>query len=1090
MTSHTRASWNLLRRASLAVAAFVAVGAGSCADDEPVDEAAAGLARLTMASLGALAGAILDDEACGFAAEAVRDAGVVHGRPGERGRVAYAIDKCTLDFEANPQTVEDCTDEATTLTGKVTVTATLSLSGRVTGDADSPILPLGPDATTLRVSEAVLDGFTVELSDGTKLVMREGSISATLQPLLARDESSGLCTVATQDLSIRDVVYDNANLFIESTDEGSSHVFVSSSRIDAQVGRNGSEENSYRGMITIVGQEFELPGKAKSAALDPDYERTKFEARFACNEGLELPLSYECSGEDTDEQVAAGIAKFSIQALSVISEKLEEDERCGFASANSKANAEVDGPTGAVGSVTNRLDRCTLEFPEGTLALKDCDGDGTEVSGRVTVSGHKITQGILTGDTDQPVVPIADTPATVFFESVRVDDLFLTLGGDAAGATTAASLRLITGTMRGTVTPRLALGDSTNACSVPTPHARFSNVRHADIVAALDTDDGRVTVRVSDSNLNAVAGSMGGVTNALTGTITVDGRSFVLDPSDGLVPDFDLADLEAAWPRCADDLAVPISYECNPNGTFVDGAARLTTQTFGVLVGLVQADSDCGFSSAAVTGAPALVGDVGGEGEATFSIDQPCRLRFARARSAGVDCHDLETYARGGVTVTGTRRTRGYVAGDPTRPVVPTSRDATEYELTAVFDDFVVWTSTPGPTLTIESGTLHGTMRPRTALDQESGLCILPTPVTEFEGLAYEDAHVMLETEGRRIALDIDSSAIHAQAGTKGSVSNRIWGTVDADGVNYGLPVDGDPALDPDFDPATFDASYACTDNLVITSTDTECSFRQTLGLAAAKLAVQNLGIVGGLIAGNNTCGFASMPVLAAPVNVGGAAGGPGQITWATPPCVLEGPAAGPISVDCAGTSTFVSGTATATATQTAQGFRAQQCGPAGCLELVAPMRGGIETDVTMSSFADFATESVRLGRAQSEASIAFDGGSGSFHLEPILGENAQAPGSHDIQTPVFRMSAVVLTDVPATLRLGASRFDVQIDGADLDVAVGYYEGRGNEISGTITIDGELVDIPLSPLDPAYDQVVFDHSYACTPNLVATVPPN
>ena len=50
-------------------------------------------------------------------------------------------------------------------------------------------------------------------------------------------------------------------------------------------------------------------------------------------------------------------------------------------------------------------------------------------------------------------------------------------------------------------------------------------------------------------------------------------------------------------------------------------------------------------------------------------------------------------------------------------------------------------------------------------------------------------------------------------------------------------------------------------------------------------------------------------------------------------------------------------------------------------------------------------------------------------------------------------------------------------------------EGAAIFVDGE-AIDGELVDIPLSPLDPAYDQVVFDHSYACTPNLAATVPPN
>jgi hypothetical protein len=61
---------------------------------------------------------------------------------------------------------------------------------------------------------------------------------------------------------------------------------------------------------------------------------------------------------------------------------------------------------------------------------------------------------------------------------------------------------------------------------------------------------------------------------------------------------------------------------------------------------------------------------------------------------------------------------------------------------------------------------------------------------------------------------------------------------------------------------------------------------------------------------------------------------------------------------------------------------------------------------------------------------------------------------------------------------------------ANIQALNGSFGGQSNTLSGQVTIDGNSASFRNLPLDPNFNQTVFDQSYACTPNLSAPIPPN
>ena len=108
------------------------------------------------------------------------------------------------------------------------------------------------------------------------------------------------------------------------------------------------------------------------------------------------------------------------------------------------------------------------------------------------------------------------------------------------------------GTLSATVEPATgAEADNPSVFDVPTPVARISDVHLRNAHATLLAQGKEFDIEIADSNLNAVNGSLDGVTNEIDGDIIVDGED--LSVSGALNPTYDQRTFDQSY-ACTDNL--------------------------------------------------------------------------------------------------------------------------------------------------------------------------------------------------------------------------------------------------------------------------------------------------------------------------------------------------------------------------------------------------------------------------------------------------------------------------------------------------------------------------------------------------------
>lgn len=156
---------------------------------------------------------------------------------------------------------------------------------------------------------------------------------------------------------------------------------------------------------------------------------------------------------------------------------------------------------------------------------------------------------------------------------------------------------------------------------------------------------------------------------------------------------------------------------------------------------------------------------------------------------------------------------------------------------------------------------------------------------------------------------------------------------------------------------------------------------------------------------------------------------------------------------------------------------------------IVPQSRDAVTVTLEKVTFSDFRIHSLNPdGTSADRGVLTLHSGTLSAVVRPVLGENAQKPATFDVPTPVSALDDVVLTDAEATLEAEGKTFRLTIEAASLSAFNGSYQGRSNEISGSIRVNGELISLGGGPLNPDFEQADFDARYACTENLAALVP--
>lgn len=797
--------------------------------------------------------------------------------------------------------------------------------------------------------------------------------------------------------------------------------------------------------------------------------------------------------------VAQGVSRLTIRNVGAIVEVINDDAECGFESELAQASAIVEGEAGQQGRVRWMVKDCVVDLSTNPLIKTGCSGASTTVSGKLTVTATRTVDGYLTGDPSEPVIPNGPDAVTIEVGPVEVERLLV------VDSSSEPKMTMLKGALSFTAKPRLARSKSTGVCAIPTPNVRISNIVYDAGLVRVQADGRDFTVNIPTSDLSAVNGVHGGVENALWGTITVwsSAQEIPIHPDESaLDPEHDAETFTDGF-TCTDDLETPIRFDCDSDvrPRLAQGAAQLTVQQIGKLAKLLDDDARCGFSSAAVKYSPTIVGDVGAPGgSATWSVVEPCVIELPQKTELERDCNGKRSYGQGTVYLTGTKTIRGYVSGDPEEPAVPTSRFAVEVRVTAAFDDFSLWADPEDHILTVERGELTATIQPKLAVDTVTGACSIDTPVATFHDVTYTDAKLVLQTEGRAFGFTVDTASLEAQNGTRDGRTNYLAGSITMDGEVYDIPVDGEPVLDPYFEADTLDASYACEPHLSLPASEADCSMNRPLGEGAGRLLIMTVGAIAGRINADADCGFSNVRVLLRPERVEGVDGGPGLMQWQVDDCDVGATgSAGQTAYerDCLGRGKLISGAAVVDANRVVRGVRKEiELFNLIRIDSIAPASSeSVDLRLQRVDLNDLFVRELDRGQQAPDKAIRFHSGQLSARVRPITGENQKKPGTYDVPTPIAHMTEVELHDADVTIVFQGKTFDVHIDAASVEAFNGSYApahapgGFTNHITGWVQINGQQVHFPAaSGLDPDFDQSTFDSRYACTDDLVSTIP--
>lgn len=790
-------------------------------------------------------------------------------------------------------------------------------------------------------------------------------------------------------------------------------------------------------------------------------------------------------------RVGQGLSRLTIRNMGAIANAINEDPDCGFDSPSVMENWEASGEPGENGTVTWRTE-CEVEFTQGEPSEdENCNGVVTLATGRVKITASRTIEGYLTGNTKTPVVPNGPEAVAIHIENAEFDNFKVT------SSDSDAHLTMIDGSISGTVRPRVAADADRGVCQVPTGDARLENVKYGPSLVRVVGEGRDFQVEVGDSSLNAINGKFDDGENRLWGSITVWGSAQEIpinDDQHALNPDYDAAKQIESF-SCLEDLAQPVRYDCETDvrPLIAQGASQLTIQTIGMLTKLAEADEVCGFSSPDVKYNPTIEGEVGDVGgTAVYTIDTPCEMTFAPSTVIDSDCTGRNTYASGVVRITGTKTVNGYVSGDPEDAIVPTTRDPARIELTADFSDLSVWTDPGENRLTIASGQVTGTIRPRLAIDKANGACSKTTPVTAFENVAWSNAQVTVESEGMTFGVTLEGASLNAQNGSKDGVTNQLYGTLMMDGETFDIPISDNPVLDPDYDQAVFDQRYQCDADMQIPKNDADCNMQKPLAEGAGRLVIQTIGALGTMINEDKSCGFSAIRKLVRPDRVEGAPGEQGLMEWSTSGCTMESNNPEKYDDDCKGREKFFSGRADFEAMRTVRGLREEidVFGLFGIDSIVPQTFDAVDLGLTSVRVRDFLAYDIDPGKNGPERTMWIEDATLRAQVKPIVAENPEEPGRHDVKTNIAHITSVSMTGTNAQILFEGKRFNVFIDSVNLEAFNGSWDvmGMTNVIRGSVTINGETFEYPGDAgLDPDFELSDFTQRYEC--RVAGTVPP-
>jgi hypothetical protein len=776
--------------------------------------------------------------------------------------------------------------------------------------------------------------------------------------------------------------------------------------------------------------------------------------------------------------VGAGAARLTVRNAAILTKLLSDDTGCGFASEAVRANATIEGDVGSIGRVTFTASDCVLDLGsadgKGHDVGADCNDVERHAFGKVTVDGTKVVEGVITGNAESPVIPLTADAATISWQA-QVENFKVVL------SSADNDLVMQSGTVSLTSEIHLAVNDA-GICSIDTAEVTMQALQVTDAVFTINNNGSVFDVEVPSMSVQAQLGAWGDRENFIGGTVRVWDQDVDLDDNHVLDEAYDADEFQASY-ACREGMVTPQSYTCpDLTETVADGAARLLLNDVGNLVSAAVANTTCGFASSTVLNSARVTGAVGYDGgDVVYTIASPCEIELPEDTVLSTDCHGTPTVASGRALMTGSMRQRGRVTGDPSQPIIPTSRDAVEITFNITFDGWAVQSGIK--TFRVDTGGVSGTMKPRLAKDTSTGACSIATPVVTFESLLIAPGTSgLVIKEGKAMGVTFRSGELNAQVGTKDGDENRLTGEVIVDVLGQSnVSVDVSGQLDPDFDALHAVDAFSCIEHLELPADDDACSFDEVIGQNSARLVIQSVGTLASMINSDDNCGFEdTLGVLVFPTTVVGDTGEMGSITWDVADCAISHDLTA-LSQDCLGGTTWVEGDATYV--DVGRTVRGERDSEFLVVDSIIPRdRNSVDLNLRTVQLHEFAAYAVPAGADEPAGMLVIHDGTLSATVQPATANRADDPATFDIPTPTARLSSVRLTGA-ASLYAQGKTFHFTITDANLNATNGAFLGTQNALSGTIGIDGRTLNLGQLALNPAYDASTFEDSYACIENL-------
>lgn len=753
--------------------------------------------------------------------------------------------------------------------------------------------------------------------------------------------------------------------------------------------------------------------------------------------------------------IANGVARLTVNNLSNLLRALNNegtylleasDKRpeCNFRSLGVTDTTRIQGDQNGKGSVTRSFSECEFDFGRhGHKVEIDtlCGPQSATFFGKVRLSGTRTITGIVTKNSKVPVIPSG--PEGIVFSFTQVD--FSNYRVETS--TIDKAMTMISGSASFDATVHLGQSIKNGLCEIPLPNLTLSKIRFSPSDSAAETivlapgPFRDFQVAIDGSDLNAQVGIYQDLSNGLSGTLKVFGKTYsVPDDDAGLIPGFDAQTYEDSI-SCTPNLRRPVQEACRYESDLALAVSRLTIKNLGHLVKAIADASaaherqECNLGKLDST--PSRTTKLSDKRTELSWVFKDCDYYFSASGEG--------TTLTGKVRLSGTRRIKGFhLEGNRNNPIIPDS-DGVRFEFSRVdFENFTVVSNDSQFALRMANASIAFDAAIHLARGKDTNVCSVALPNITLSNVKYlSRSDLVISTEFGDVHLAVDDSLIHAQVYRNAGRENHIEGSMNLLGNWVRLPRE-DATLDPGYDSDAYDLTLRALTNLV-SPVDEDCNLidhvENKVADGIARLSINSLGQMLRAITKDthlrDECRLGSL-ALTPKTTIDS---NKSRVTWRFDDCAYD-----------------LDGTVRVSGTKTITGFLTNDE-----RSVVVPATGSsVDFHFDQVGFDNY------LARFTDDTYMTLESGTATFDVAVHLAKSAST-GLCMIPIPNLTFSKVRFEEARAILvaqSVGISNLQVDIHNSNFDAQFGYgtTPQNDNALSGTIDIYGRRISIPTDSL--------------------------